>query len=99
MLCALTPMFFTNLERPWGARAFMTDASMEGYGIVATPATTAECREAHARRWPKEAADELAFAQDVDEEKEARRLFGIPSPEEDAADRSPSRSLGDVFGG
>ena len=98
-LCALTPLFFTNLERPWGARAFMTDASMEGYGIVATPATKAECREAHVRRWPKDAAEEFSFAQENDEEEEARRWFGLPSPEEDAANRPSSRSFGDVFGG
>ena len=42
MLIALGPWMSTNLETPWLRQVFATDASMEGYGVVSTPAKVAE---------------------------------------------------------
>eukprot|EP00972_Heterocapsa_arctica_P033073 4866401-Heterocapsa_arctica.AAC.1 len=38
MLTALAPWMETGLETPWLPWVFATDASMEGYGVVSSPA-------------------------------------------------------------
>lgn len=55
MLMALGPWMGTNLECPWLRTVFATDASMEGYGVVATTANLhsirSEARFAETKGW------------------------------------------------
>ncbi len=43
-LASLSVYFESDLETEWLPKAFMTDASEHGYGVVLTPATSEECR-------------------------------------------------------
>jgi hypothetical protein len=101
-LAEIPQMIWRSLESKWNTRAYMGDASLEGFGIVHTKASLEESREEARLAFPKSLEDEVAklgaFEEQDDAEDRARQNLGLPSRRQEQEATAGDRAFLDVFG-